>query len=298
VFEHSWFKSSWLNDVVGADKSLYRGDLDAWFYTDVISGGIGYSGSSSGGIKPVLVTEIAPSIKIMEQGLRDFKLFSAEYGVTEERADGFAASTLDFGNDHKLPDWVRGIVTVRDISTSVPVYKDVPNDTQGVVVIGGHKRGSLPYYKSYTDLKSAALRVTSFEWVKVDNVRHDKYNIYPLRKKVRPDLELRPGITYNMVNLTDDFSMVFSNWTPSNYENFPRSWVIDYVRGNLKPRLSPRAGWGMDIVGHVGSQLLNAAVIMFLSTHRPSLSKWDTLLDNVNRAVPYYLSLLKVRVVE
>lgn len=167
----------------------------------------------------------------------------------------------------------------------------------GGVSIGKHVKG-VKFFQSYIDLKSAAITSTSTIWRKEEIKYYTFQPVYPSKHRPDVQLQLKPGITYNVVNLTSDFSAVFENWSDDLFSGFPKSWTIEYVRRNLKPKLSPRSGWGMDVIGYLGDTCLNTAIALFLDTVHPSLRKWDSLLNSINEYIPVMLSKLRVRVVE
>jgi hypothetical protein len=275
--------------------------LNEWFNTDVLLGGIGYNGHTTGRLvpKPILIQQ--KFVTLNQKGLGDYTSFVSKFGVSPTLANKFAVSTLNFSNDVKLPQWVKYIVSLKPIETNIPVLTPqqltIHNTRDNTAAIS-YSSDIYKSYPSYHVLKQAAYHDVQYEWVKVMTLPSSNSIVRPVRQKPHTMFKRNPHVSNNVVSLSEDFSTVFEDFSPLTYDGFPKSWVSMFLKGQLKATLSPRPGFGMDIVGAVGQLLLNSAINSFLSTYKPTMRKWDTLMQAVNNHIPLYLTKMQIRVVE
>lgn len=304
TIDHSFFRDNMITDCVQSVYGLSRRVVRNMLLCDVLSGGIGYNGGLVGHydiIADKSGTNDRISVNALE-GFKEWASYVAKFGVDAATAEAFCVSTLDTTNTRLLPSWVKYIIT-DDIAT-YPVESGTDWTRRGSVAIGSstkhrawHK--NIRWYKSYKDLVSVneygTWEIASVYSKKKDKeLRLNKYLVHGF------SLEPKKGLSFTSASMSAEPEKAWENFDAirDKLEHKPKRWRDDFLKGRLKSNVSPRVGWGTDIVGYYGSVLLRAAINYYLNLRRPSYGLWERLLGNIDLAVPEMLDTCTIRVVE
>jgi hypothetical protein len=303
-FFHGPFLPCWYRDCIQSDRSLSRSILSQWLSTSVHLGGIGYDGAKHSLLYPHSELNREPSVTFDSIGVNDYRNFVHKFDIDDYTLDKFILSTLSFSRDHKLPPDLEYIISPHEVATNLKVIRHpIPQCNYVNTVALFQPVSGFRFFHDYHDLKTFSVE-RAYTWQKPESTYIPSFLqsrtriISPLNRKIFPPFTMRENISMNVLSLATDFRLVFSDYSPALINNLPKSWAIDWLKGRLKAKLSPRPYWGMDIVGYIGETLLNSAILDFLSTHRPSIRKWKDLLICIDETVPKVLSKLLIRVVE
>jgi hypothetical protein len=299
-FDGSWFFKKWQQDAVQGTRGITKQEVVAWFNQSAWVGGLGYD------CPPVNDSPVPGSsflvrdpIQIDADGYNEWVKFASKYAVSERDCLRFASSTLEFGNS-KLAPWVRYIISSDKIEAGIPVGLDwdVPGSIAvGLSVRARAKARGIKWYPSLTRAKSNS-HYENWEF-ELPKYVADDFKLSHINKSRNSHKEvLMPGISLTLAQLSSEPALVWQNYNESLFLHKPRSWTRDFLSGKLKKFTSIRSGWGMDAVGYISGKLFNTCVNIFLGINRPSISLWNSLLASADAAVPRYLALLPVRVVE
>lgn len=298
-FSGSWWYRQWVRDSVQGTKGATKKLVEGWFLQPAALGGIGYDGGSDGNypVPSSTILEHNP-VEIIGEGYDEWVAFANKYGVDARACNRFACNTIDLQNN-SLAKWVKYIYT--DLKLDVAVPFGLESNVPGTIAVGANVRAyayqkKIKWFKSL-DLARRSTHYSIFEWEHNNKyVREINWHILPKKKKF--SLDLVDGVSLTLAQLSNDYELVWNNYDPQLFQHKPKSWTNDLLSGRLKGFISPRPGWGDDVIGHINKQLVNGAVDRFLSINRPSLELWDSILASIDAAVPDYLATLSIRVVE
>jgi hypothetical protein len=297
-----FFKQGWLRDTVQSDKNIDKDKALGWLGQSVMVGGIGYeSPPVSLNLVPTSLENHIDNIDIEYPGYKEWEKHVEGYGVENSTAKNFCVSTLNFRNDVRLPKWVKYIYSNLPIKTSVPVG-NLTNQS-GTVGVGKWAytvsyRHGWKWFPDYISLKSVE-HYGGYMWSEHEDFltyEHITGGFSPSRKHYK--LNPKKGITIGTAYLSSTPELAFENYNKDDFKHVPRRWLKDYTKGQLKAKLSPRKGWGMDIVGEFGKEILNTAINKFVLTSRPSMRLWNTFLSKIDASIPTLLDTLGIYIVE
>lgn len=299
-FEDSWFMNQWLMDSVQGTKGVSKEQLRGWLYQSAWVGGLGWN-------QPPVDESLVPSSSVLEYnpmviegiGYDQWSEFASTYGVTSSSANTFAVSTLEIPPS-KLASWVKYIISYDHFETSVEVGLEW--DRPGSIAVGKktYDRARAKRIRWFPSLAAAktSSHYSYWEWELPPYVEAD-FKISHLSQTQRGyRLTTVPGISVTLAQLSDKPELVWEDYVESKFHGKPKSWTKDFLAGRLKKVMSLRPGWGSDITGHISSQVMNSAIIIYLQLAHPTLKHWRSLLASIDAAVPRYLALLPLRVVE
>lgn len=297
-----WFKHKMLQDAVQGTRGVTKEIVDDFINLGAIYGGIGLDnkGYFEARIPPVTIMESNP-IDILGEGYTEWVDFAARYGVDDRDCLAFATQTLDLTGKQGWPKWVKYVYTFDPINTSKP--QGQAQGLPGTVCIGKRtlhyaRTNRLPWFPNLTSLQ----HMTHFEdeaFTLSKFFSKPLYDITIPRIKPRlPRLDTVPGISRTLAQLSSKPELVWAGFNENLFKHIPKRWTKDYLAGRLKAPMSPRTGWGADVVGHFSQRYLKIAESIFLSTNRPTMHLWDSLLAKIDAAVQLELKTLQVRIVE
>lgn len=301
-FRHSWFFRKFLQDAVQGVRGIKKIEVERWVDLSAIYGGLGLDnrGYSDCLIPPHSELDVH-NLEIKGEGYNEWKDFAAQFGVDEETANRFAVSTLDVDGKFRIPRWIKYLYTYDDLQTGFPhgLQTNIPGTAAvGVKAKNMARKNNWRWYKDKQQLTHLS------SWTESD-FTHSEYianlntKIHLPQGRVRaPRFDLVDGISMTLAQLSTQPELVYKGYQEHQLSHLPRSWVKDYLSGKLKNRSGPVSGWGLDVTGHVSQKLLGAAITIFLSTTKPTLIFWKSLLASIDAALPVVLLSYQIKVVE
>lgn len=301
TMNNTWFFKQWVADSLNSDKNLTKDKLISWVNQSVMVGGLGYNRPV---IKDSLVPEsgqvVVDKLDISYEGYNEWVRFVSQYGVSEENAYSYCVNTLNLQNDVRLPKWVKYIYSEDTITTSIPV--GVRTGVKGTVGVGKAvykycKANNIRWFESYIALKSVT-HYQPYIWTTPESFK--TYNDVPrLTSGAKMNrLEPKDEITIGVARLSDNPGLAFKNYNELDYIKKSKRWTHDYLKGRLKAKLSVIEGWGMDIIGGIGDELLSSCINTMMLTTRATMCLWNTLLMAIDASIPYILRNYRVRIIE
>jgi hypothetical protein len=299
-FENSWFFDRWVQDSVQGTRGITKKEVVDWFKQSAWVGGIGYNMPpvTDNPVPTASIFEKDP-IEIKTEGYTEWVKFAADYGVDEKTCLRFASSTLEFANA-KLPSWVKYIIANPPVDAGVESGSDWKRPGSIAIGLNMKQKAKFLGIRWFPSISVAKQNGHYDSWqFELPKFVYDDFKITRLNKsRNKYRLDVVDGISLTLAQLSSKPELVYQNLNTTRFEGKPKSWVKDYFSGKLKKFVSIRAGWGTDAIGYVADKLFNTCVNIFLSMHKPTLGLWDSLLASADAAVPRYLSLLPVRIVE
>jgi len=302
VFKTSWFYKKFLQDSVQGVRGITKSQVNDWVNLSAIYGGLGLDndGFRDCLIPPTSSLEVH-NLEIKGDGYTEWAEFASTFGVEEKTANTFAVSTLDVEGRFRIPRWIKYIYTYDVLSTGFPHGTEL--SLSGTVAMGYAARAMarIKGWRWYKDMQQLT-HLSSWsesEYTQSELIPGLIRNIHLPKGRVRaPRLDLVDGITLTLAQLSTTPELVYKNYDESQLSHLPRSWKQDYLRGKLKNRSGPISGWGLDVSGYMSQRLLGAAIVIFLSTSKPTILLWKSLLASIDAALPVVLQGLKITVVE
>lgn len=297
-FDGSWFFRSWIKDSMGAVEGLERVHIINFFKMDPVQGGMGWNGGVIiDSLIPGQSERITDNIKIDSAGFKEWSAFAAEYGVSEQSAIRFAASTLDLPLRPRMPPWVKYIYTYDKLNT---VTEHGTEKRKASVAVGQGTRdyarsARIKWYPSLTRLlntshftEAGLLQPEFFETQYVSNFLRWDHN----------PLQVREGISRTLAQLSEVPDLVYKDAYSDQVKHKPKRWQRDFYSGRLSVPTPLIAGVGTDQVGAIATSYLNNAINSFLKIRNPSMNLWKNFMRKINYQTIQLLKSLPIRVIE
>jgi hypothetical protein len=298
----SWMWRKFLQDAVQGTTGITKEIVTNFVKLGAMYGGIGYDCDQYAEvlIPPTSILE-KDEIEILGEGYAEWVVHAERYGVDKRACNRFAVSTLNLEGRQGWPKWVKYILTDEELTTSKPHGMQV--GMPGTVAVGKRvlmtaRRYNYPWFPNVNAL-------THMTWFEREAMTYAKYynkefaTIELPRGRIRPErLIPKEGVSMTLAQLSEYPELVYDGYDASKYTHVPKRWLKDWLSGKLKSKVGQIPGWGADVVGHFSKKYLQVATFIFLTTNKPKMHFWDSLLASIEAAVRLELDKLEIRVVE
>jgi hypothetical protein len=302
VDDPGWFWRKFLQDAVQGTQGVTKAIVSNFVKLGAMYGGIGYDTDKYAEvlIPPTSILE-KDAIDILGEGYAEWVQHAEQYGVDDRACNRFAVSTLNLEGRQGWPKWVKYVLTDLELTTSKPHGMIV--GLPGTVAIGKKvlNIARLRNYPWFPNL-NALTHMTHYEEEAMVYAKyyHREFKEIKLPKgRIRPErLIPKDGISMTLAQLSEYPELVYEGYDADRYAHIPKSWLKDWLAGRLKARVGMVKGWGADVVGHFAKKYLQTAIFIFLTTNKPKLHLWDSLLASIEAAVRLELDNLPIRIIE